>query len=64
MLTSFFLDTSILRYEFVEPLILVVLNLLPNLEMKKEFSKAFIRHYARAACTLVESAESDALTNR
>jgi len=39
----------IVDFEFLEPLILFVLNLLPNARMKKEFSVAFINHYSRIA---------------
>ncbi|XP_076821304.1 E3 ubiquitin-protein ligase UBR3-like [Clavelina lepadiformis] len=54
----------IVRYEFPEPVILIVLNLLPDTEMKREFSKCFTRHYSRIAISLLRSSNVDQLCNR
>ena len=51
---------------FPEPLILIVLNLLPDADMKREFSKCFARHYTRVAQSLsrLRTADLDPLSNR
>jgi len=54
----------IVKYDFIEPIILLVLKLLSNFQMKCEFAKAFTHHYARIACALHLSLNSDQLTNR
>uniref|UniRef100_F6RPY5 E3 ubiquitin-protein ligase n=1 Tax=Ciona intestinalis TaxID=7719 RepID=F6RPY5_CIOIN len=54
----------IVRYEFPEPVILIILNLLPDPDMKREFSKAFARHYSRIATSLANSTKVDQLSTR
>ena len=64
LLTVFVFFIVLLRYLFPEPLILIVLNLLPDADMKREFSKCFSRHYTRIAQSLSRTAELDPLSNR
>jgi len=52
------------RYEFPEPLVFFVLNLLPDVRLKREFSKTFTRHYTRIAALLCDSAGVEQLSNR
>ena len=52
------------RYSFPEALILIALNLLPDADIKREFSKCFTRHYTRVADLLLKSTDLDQLSNR
>nr|CAB3260717.1 uncharacterized protein LOC100175735 [Phallusia mammillata] len=54
----------IVRYEFPEPLILILLNLLPDLKFKCEFARSFTQHYSRIASSLTNSVDVSQLSNR
>eukprot|EP00094_Tigriopus_californicus_P009370 TCALIF_09035-PA protein Name:"Similar to Ubr3 E3 ubiquitin-protein ligase UBR3 (Mus musculus)" AED:0.13 eAED:0.13 QI:208/0.88/0.8/1/0.88/0.9/10/0/606 len=52
------------KYEFPEKLVCLLLKMLPDPEYKEAFTRSFVLHYSRVSMMLVRSSNSDKLSNR
>ncbi|KAK4316848.1 hypothetical protein Pmani_012025 [Petrolisthes manimaculis] len=62
-----FLDEIVfwtVKFEFPQRLVCLLLNMLPDTEYEDAFARAFVQHYSRISVMLVQSPDSETLSNR
>ncbi|XP_042224390.1 E3 ubiquitin-protein ligase ubr3-like [Homarus americanus] len=62
-----FLDEIVfwtVKFEFPQKLVCLLLNMLPDTEYEDAFARAFVQHYSRISVMLVQSTDSETLSNR
>ncbi|XP_064095704.1 E3 ubiquitin-protein ligase ubr3-like isoform X3 [Macrobrachium nipponense] len=62
-----FLDEIVfwtVKFEFPQKLVCLLLNMLPDTEYEDAFARAFVQHYSRISVMLVQSKDSETLSNR
>ncbi|XP_071532346.1 E3 ubiquitin-protein ligase Ubr3 isoform X3 [Panulirus ornatus] len=67
LLHKTFLDEIVfwtVKFEFPQKLVCLLLNMLPDTEYEDAFARAFVQHYSRISVMLVQSTDSETLSNR